>query len=273
MSDNTNTRRGQTACDERVTLPEAVMMALQRICRRLSQHLALNEPEWEQQQHDLNLLGAWIEHSAAAKPISDELLEEHPFGACPLCENEDGFFNRHREHWFICRRHHVRWLAGENLFGSWRHETQSDWLANWAEFGSYREVDSIPNVALNEQPMLSSYSRAEALRDGVLVDVTRHAEKTGFRYTVALTASVYQSHVQARDGVGAQSEPLRLEHLLERLLHQLRTVPGPASAVTFEVESLGSTWGAETKKITLQAVCGPGDRAEPVVTIMHLDED
>src|SRR3990167_6425937 len=43
--------------------------------------------------------------------------------------------------------------------------------------------------------VISSYSRAQALEDGVLVDVSETAREAGIRYPVALTRAVWESCV------------------------------------------------------------------------------
>jgi hypothetical protein len=40
--------------------------------------------------------------------------------------------------------------------------------------------------------VISAYSRAQAIDDGVLVDVTQPARETGFRHPVALTRAVWE---------------------------------------------------------------------------------
>ncbi|GAB3104269.1 hypothetical protein GCM10027217_27490 [Pseudomaricurvus hydrocarbonicus] len=44
-------------------------------------------------------------------------------------------------------------------------------------------------------PLVSSYSRAEAISDGVLIDVTTMAREAGFQWPVALTHSVWRDCV------------------------------------------------------------------------------
>lgn len=62
------------------------------------------------------------------------------FGGCPTCWRNDGHLNVGREHWFICHKHRVKWLAGENLFSTWRSEPDSQRLVNAARIVGYREV-------------------------------------------------------------------------------------------------------------------------------------
>jgi hypothetical protein len=65
------------------------------------------------------------------------------FGGCPACWRNDGYLNVGREHWFICLKHRVKWLAGENFFSTWRSEAEAEWQVNAARIGVYRVVDPI----------------------------------------------------------------------------------------------------------------------------------
>lgn len=60
---------------------------------------------------------------------------EHYFGSCPECGESEGPFHVGRAHWFLCRKHGVRWWVGENLFRGWRFETAEEWrkTAEWLE--------------------------------------------------------------------------------------------------------------------------------------------
>jgi hypothetical protein len=66
--------------------------------------------------------------------------EANYFGSCPECGNADRYLNFHRDHWFVCDEHEVRWWVGSNLFSSWRDETEEDWEANGQLLMGYRQV-------------------------------------------------------------------------------------------------------------------------------------
>ncbi|MFT5132312.1 MAG: hypothetical protein ACI9SC_000777 [Gammaproteobacteria bacterium] len=55
-------------------------------------------------------------------PFPDIQHTRH-YGACPDCGKSDGFVNLGIEHWFICREHKNKWLAGTNLFDDWMNQT------------------------------------------------------------------------------------------------------------------------------------------------------
>ena len=63
------------------------------------------------------------------------------FGVCPVCRRGGELMvNFGREHWVVCRRDRVRWCFGENLFSSWRNQSEADYRANLARYGSFRVV-------------------------------------------------------------------------------------------------------------------------------------
>jgi hypothetical protein len=64
------------------------------------------------------------------------------FGGCPQCGDgqNDGYLNVGRNQWFVCHLHRLRWHVGENLFSSWKSETERDWRENWELISRYEEV-------------------------------------------------------------------------------------------------------------------------------------
>jgi len=84
----------------------------------------------------------------------------------------------------------------------------------------------------NVEP-IHSYSRAEAIRDGVLIDATATAREAGFRFPVALTRAVWERCVAIPPGVLCQDEAGRLWDVLTMLRFAIRGQDGGvASAFT-----------------------------------------
>ena len=54
--------------------------------------------------------------------------------------------------------------------------------------------------------LIHRYSRADAIRDGVLIDVTEAAREAGFKLPVALTAAAWGKCVAVPPGVECQDE-------------------------------------------------------------------
>jgi hypothetical protein len=65
------------------------------------------------------------------------------FGGCPKCWRNDGCLNVGPVHWFICHKHRTKWFVGENLFSTWRDETEDEWQANHDRIREYRLVDAV----------------------------------------------------------------------------------------------------------------------------------
>lgn len=111
---------------------------------------------------------------------------------------------------------------------------------------------------------IHTYTRRQALEDGVLVDVTPRAQGL-FRVPVALTAALMGEIESLPPVMGDRDAAVasRVEEILGGAAEAGRT-SGPADRVIFTVR-IGTGKGPRT--LDLLAVSGPGDRGEPVVTI------
>ena len=120
--------------------------------------------------------------------------------------------------------------------------------------------------------VISAYSRAQAIDDGVLVDLTEWAKETGFTIPVACTEAVWSGYIEPPAKVAGlgQSERGRAHDLLWMLYTTIKR-GGSGDRLTVQVIFLQ----APRKQVTatFKAICGPGDDAAPVVTIMLPDED
>lgn len=122
----------------------------------------------------------------------------------------------------------------------------------------------------DEWPIISSYSRAEALADGWLVDITEHARAAKFQYPTAVTATVWKSCVEVDDDDRTRSEPVRLWNLLWYLHRAIRFMHSSCDRATFTMTVVRRDGTPEL--VELLAMCGPGDDGAPVLTIMAPDE-
>ena len=119
--------------------------------------------------------------------------------------------------------------------------------------------------------LIHRYTRADAIRDGVLIDVSATAKEAGFRFPVALTCPAWGRCVAVPEGVVCQDEAGRLWDVLFLLRLAARRSSG--SEVRFGVHVRGDNREGTPPLVWLKAVCGPGDEREPVVTVMLPDED
>lgn len=129
--------------------------------------------------------------------------------------------------------------------------------------------------------VIHSYTRAQAIEDGYLVEVTATAKEAGFRWPVALTRAAWEDCVAwsdedtRRKGV-PQDEAGRLWDVLWMTRFAIRRRPGSADApqvrvLLHRVPRDGS--GTRPRLVELRAECHGGDAGEPVVTIMLPGED
>jgi hypothetical protein len=119
--------------------------------------------------------------------------------------------------------------------------------------------------------LISSYSRADAIRDGVLIDVSQTAREAGIRYPVALTRGVWERCVTVPPGVACQDEAGRLWDVLWLLSLAARRSEG--TEVRFGVHVRNDNRERTPPLVRLKGVCGPDDDAEPVLTVMLPEED
>lgn len=123
----------------------------------------------------------------------------------------------------------------------------------------------------SDDVLIFSYSRKEAIEDGVLIDVTPTAKEAGFRFPVALTSAAWATCVSVPDGLTDQDETGRLWDVLTMLRHACRSRTGDESLRLFDVLVLNE--GTTPKPVRLKAVCGPDDDLSPCLTVMLPDED
>jgi hypothetical protein len=119
-------------------------------------------------------------------------------------------------------------------------------------------------------PVIFAYTRAQAIQDGVLVDVTEMAQEAGLKHPTAVTAAVWADYVAVPEGVEAQDEQGRLWDILMMLRFAIQ---GGTNGSELLYEVLVRNDNTSSQPVKLKAICGPGDSAEPVLTIMLPHED
>jgi hypothetical protein len=118
--------------------------------------------------------------------------------------------------------------------------------------------------------VIYSYTRTQAIEDGVLVDVSELAREAGFKIPVALTSAVFASYVAVPDACPWQDETGRLWDILQCLRFHVKHEKA-TSLIRFSVLVQNDRHGP--RPVELKALCHPGDSLEPVITVMLPDED
>jgi hypothetical protein len=141
---------------------------------------------------------------------------------------------------------------------------------NWSEVAERL----FANLAKDDHPVfgpvISAFTRAQALADGVLVDVSEMAREAGLKHPTAMTSAVWAGYVAVPEGVEAQDQHGRLWDILMMLSFTIQR-GAKGSELLYEVLVRNDNRGP--RPVKLKAICGPGDSAEPVLTIMLPEED
>lgn len=121
--------------------------------------------------------------------------------------------------------------------------------------------------------LISVYTRAQAIEDDVLVDVSETAKEAGLKFPVALTAEVWNRYVKVPAKVKCQDEAGRLWDILAMMRFAIRSLRGPSDRFLFSLHVRNNNRRGTPPKVQLKAICGPGDNGEPVITVMLPSED
>ena len=121
--------------------------------------------------------------------------------------------------------------------------------------------------------IIYAYTRAQAVADGVQVDVTKTAQEAGIKYPMFLTRAVYDSFVTVPPDVTGQDEAGRLWDVIWMTRFGIiRARPG---VDRIPVALYVRNDNRAAKLVKLIAQCGPRDMDDPspAITVMMPDED
>lgn len=121
------------------------------------------------------------------------------------------------------------------------------------------------------------YTRAQAIEDGWLIDVTETAREAGFRVPVAVTQAVWEECVAWTDTDSErqtyQDEAGRLWDVLWMAMMAIRR-SAKGSKASFQLYCVPRDGKATEPTLkTLELLAGPGDDGEMVITILVPGED
>jgi hypothetical protein len=119
---------------------------------------------------------------------------------------------------------------------------------------------------------VARYTRAQAIADGVLVDVSEAARQAGYHIPVALTLAAWNECVAVPEGVEGQDESGRLWDVLYMCRVAIGRSQG-GSELTFQLNVRSSNQPGVPPPVTLKAVCSPDDNGAPCITILLDQED
>lgn len=139
------------------------------------------------------------------------------------------------------------------------------------------EILSCPPLAEFFGEPIHTYTRAQAIEDGMLVDVSQTAKEAGFSISVAMTAGAWADAVEWTDKDSQrqtfQNESGRLWDVLWMAICAARRQQGK-SEIHFQFYRVPRGGrGHMARLTTLTMKIGFGDESEPVITIMMPHED
>lgn len=134
--------------------------------------------------------------------------------------------------------------------------------------------------------VIYAYTRAQAIEDGVLINVTEMAREAGIKFPTALTSAAWADYVAVPEELkGHQDEMGRLWDVLWMFSCTVRSGWITGDTGTFEIiiampdkgdwKSNEKVDGGNRNRrlVTLKAVCGPSDDGSPCIGIMRPEED
>lgn len=130
----------------------------------------------------------------------------------------------------------------------------------------------------NESPfgeVIFAYTRAEAIEDGELVDISNLAKQAGFKIPTAVTRGVYADCIAVdRADEGIQDIEGRAWDILNLAGLAIRAVQGRSDEAHFKVNVASTKFrgGSKTFPLWIKA-SREGEGGTPVLTIMHESED
>jgi hypothetical protein len=121
-----------------------------------------------------------------------------------------------------------------------------------------------------------TYRREQALKDGILIDVTKMAQKAGFTIPVAITDTVWSTFIVWTDNDTQQQTYQDTNGRLWDVLSMLRFSIGSgqkANCIHYKLNIVPRDGRTKKAKLTLlKAAIGAGDNGEPVITVMLPNE-
>ncbi len=126
--------------------------------------------------------------------------------------------------------------------------------------------------------VISTYTRTQAIEDGVLIDTGSMAQEAGFKWPVAVTSAAWADCIAWTEDDNRQQvyqdESGRLWDVLFMASHAIRNGSGTGDRLLFKLYRVRRDGRSkEAVLATLKLIVGPGDQGEPVITILLPDED
>ena len=129
--------------------------------------------------------------------------------------------------------------------------------------------------------VISRYTRAQAIEDGELVDITSISKPMGLKHNACVSRALYNKCISPAERYDRHAK-YKVQHIVFTLIAAIRaskggdriefTIPGACDDNGNFMDPI-KTKLAEYPMVKVYSLCGPGDSGEPVITIMLQGED
>ena len=140
----------------------------------------------------------------------------------------------------------------------------------------------LPNP-FNKIPVVHRYTRAEAIDDGILIDVSKTAREAGIRFPTAITRGVQDDCVEWTDAdrkksrslASGQDESGRLWDVvwMAKVNLTLRKGQPIANPLMYSIRRLPRPGRGRRQRVQLKLIIDGGDNGKPAITILLPNEN
>lgn len=120
---------------------------------------------------------------------------------------------------------------------------------------------------IQNERIISQYTRAQAIEDGQLIDISNWTMRAGIKFPVAVSRLIWFA-VIANTEISLPSRMVRLGRFVAKLRDEIRK--GDGDRINFEISD---EINGDTKTFAMYATLLSGDNFEPVITVAMRDED
>ncbi|MGN5650966.1 DUF6573 family protein [Bacillus sp. Brlt_9] len=118
-------------------------------------------------------------------------------------------------------------------------------------------------------PAIHTYTRAEAIADGSLIDISNTAKEAGITIPIAITKRVFDFMVDNESEKDPKAMDWKTYDICSMLVYAAKRLPGN-SEMLYPIVRICN---GEESTVNLKATILGGDNGEPVFTVSLPDED
>ncbi len=165
-------------------------------------------------------------------------------------------------------------LAAANSQGQWVVSNKQTIVLTQTNESIDKSASTAKDDFWADAEVIHRYTRTEAIKDGVLVDVSQLAQEAGFIVPVAMTMEAWRKCVYWSADYGShQDETGRLWDVLYLAFLAMKRAKRGGSQLIYKLLCIPADGSSlDALEVELKLISGPGDDGEHVITIMLPNE-